>query len=497
MAPWDERVPGTPGLVPGQPGAPSSPAPPGLAQLAAILFGRGGQAAPGPGGPVGTPGVVGSAPQQLAPPAPVPGLPSGAPSGPTGLQYQSRAMPASPQMPDNFPNKQARSGAVVKTGIENVSEAIHSFKQQKDQSEMMRAKTTLEMYQKAAAIDPETGQHTDPHMMSVLGNNGQLVRLWEKYITGELPREPATPGDIAIKGKKAQGKPIIPTGPQQDPAAMLKDMIAKKQMEQMRGGKVDPAQMSQNSLPGAEALTPKEYHDAVRASVGLDPKAATAKDTKELEKIEQEIETSKSNMAKIDVEKQKLEAEIAGIPAANRLLRQQRQTELEKLNLMRSEEAKNYREGEKSKTLQQFTIGQRSVKEIVGDASASLSRLQSEFQKSRGKISKFLGSDPPQNVLDEQDRVELLHNFAQRYDESQDDITAGTMTPVEAITKARQDTGLTSEYQPWKGMPKKDSDGKPVPNKPSDVGAVPGQPYLVNGVAVGVASAKGDRWVAP
>src|SRR5258708_8863992 len=116
-------------------------------------------------------GVTG--PQAPAMPPGVGGVPANNMPVGTGAP-QSRPMPAPNAMLGGdfaFPNKSARNAAVVSTGIENMSEAIHNFKVEKDQNEFQKAKSTWDLYQKAAAVDPQTGQPVDPHTMAILAKD--------------------------------------------------------------------------------------------------------------------------------------------------------------------------------------------------------------------------------------------------------------------------------------------------------------------------------------
>src|SRR5260370_23005987 len=118
----------------------------------------------GTGAPSMPPGVPGVPPSNLPQPA----------SGPN-----TRPMPGPNAMLGGdfaFPNKSARNAAVVSTGIENIAEAIHNFKAQKDQDEFQRAKKTYDLYQQESAINPETGLPVVPKTKAKYKGEGKLVK---------------------------------------------------------------------------------------------------------------------------------------------------------------------------------------------------------------------------------------------------------------------------------------------------------------------------------
>src|SRR5260370_15262245 len=234
----------------------------------------------GTGAPSMPPGVPGVRPSNLTQPA----------SGPN-----TRPMPGPNAMLGGdfaFPNKSARNAAVVSTGIENISEAIHNFKAEKDKNDFVRAKNTWDLYQKAAAVDPQTGKPVDPHTMSILAQDPKIVKGWEKYLKMEFPREQGATDPKT--GKPTHTPPIIPQ-PTADPAAQIKALTDQRALTQLR------------NVPGETGhLTPEESHKKEMIDAGITP---SQKDTKAMDKIDAEIANLKSEKLQHEADIARLEAE--------------------------------------------------------------------------------------------------------------------------------------------------------------------------------------------
>ena len=493
MAVWDEKPPV------GIPGAPAmSPQAVMLAQLLAKQFGQ-------PNAAMGmsqdqrtsTPAItpLGDATGKTGPgsgassamPAGVSGVPAtnmpGLPSGPT-----ERAMPTPSNIPFSYPNTSARQGAVVKTGIENISEAIHNFKVKKDTDEFQKAKNTWDLYQKASAINPQTGQPVDPHTMEILKNDPKIVKGWEKYLKMEFPRESAAGGaQGAPGGKKApQGPPIIP--PPTAPAGeQSKALMDQKMLEGLRSGAISPSQGASAS-EGATALTPDEWKKAMKVKYGIEP---SIKELKENEKIDSEMARNKAEQDKYRAEIVKLDAETERL-SPNDALRKAQIVAERALAVERLAQAdKDAREATKSKTLQEFTTGRSSIKDVLTQQSKSLTKMQTQAMNERSRLGKALGSaaDVSPEQMRQQDRVTALNDAYTSYIGMQDDVESGRITPGDAMTKARRSAGLTSEFDMWNGVP---SDAPQSPPKELPEGYV-----MYNGDGVAVAAKQGNKWVAP
>lgn len=494
MTAWDEKppigVPGAPAMSPqammlaqllakqfGQPnasvGMPQAPPPTNLPAITPLGDATG-KTGPGSGANPAMPaGVSGVAPTNM------PGLPS----GPT-----ERAMPTPSNIPFSYPSASAAKGAVVKTGIENISEAIHNFRVKKDTDEFQRAKNTWDLYQKASALNPQTGQPVDPHTMEILKNDPKIVKGWEKYLKMEFPRESASPSAQGASGGKGkpQGPPIIPppTAPAGDQAKALMD---QKMLESLRSGAISPSQAAQAG-EGATALTPDEWKQAMKAKYGLIPKE---KDAKAEAKIDAEIANLKSEAAEHQAQIGKLDAEAARLGPGDEL--RQAQIKAEKaLAVERLAQAeKDRKEATKSKTLQEFTVGRSSIKDVLSQQSKELSKLQTQASNDRSRLGKALGSAPdvsPEQMA-KQDRVTALNDAYTSYIGMQDDVESGRISPSDAMTKARRSAGLTSSFDMWGGVP---SDAPQTPPKELQEGYV-----MYNADGVAVAAKQGNKWVAP
>ena len=475
MAPWDEQSPL-------QPQPQQNP----IRALLARIFQGGGGGNPSAGMPPQTTAAV--TPLASLPGAPGAGGPStnmppgvgGVPSNnmPVGTGAPpSRPMPSpSVMLGGNFsyPNKSARNAAVVSTGIENISEAIHNFKTEKDQNDFQRAKNTLEMYNKAAAINPQTGQPQDPHTMEMYRKDGKIVKLWEKYLKMEFPREA---GAVDPKtGKPTQGLPIIPA-PQAAPAAQSKQLIEQRQLEQLRGA------------PGETGgLTPAEAHKAALMEAGIVPKA---KDQNAIDKIDAEIDEIKAKKLQADADVKRLDAETVRLGPGDPLRLAQIQAE-KALAVQRLAQAdKDLKGATKSKTLQEFTVGRGSIKDVLSQQSKALTKMQSSTMAERSKLGKMLGSTP--DISPEQDaqqnRVSSLNDAYTSYIGMQDDVESGRMTATDAMLKARRSANLDSDFNVWSGVP---SDAPQAPPKELPEGYA-----MKNADGVDVAVKQGNKWVAP
>ena len=477
MAPWDEQVPGSPGNLPG-----TTPNAITLQALAQRLFGR-----PDPS--------VGMAPQSTAavtPLASLPGapgaggpstnMPPGVPGVPATNLPQGTGAPQSRPMPSpnamlggsfSYPNKSARNAAVVSTGVENISEAIHNFKVQKDQDEFQRAKNTWDFYQKAAAINPETGQPTDPHTMKLYAKDGKIVKSWEKMLKMQFPREAGPPDPKT--GKPTQGPPIIPA-PQAPAAAQVKELKDQRELAQLRGA------------PGETGgLTPAEAHQAALVEAGIKPKA---QDQRAMDKIDAEIENLKAEKLKNDADIKRLDAETLRLGPDDLLRSQQINAEKALARERNAQADKDLKEATKSKSLQEFTIGRASIKDALTQSSKELSKMQSQAMAARGKIGKLWGGvpDPTPEEDAKQNEVSARHDTFVDYNNMQDDVTAQRMTSGEAMLKARRVNNLDSEFRMWGGVP---DDAPQTPPKEWEDGHV----LVKDGVDLAVK--QGNKWVAP
>jgi hypothetical protein len=462
-----------------QPQPPTSP----IAALLAKIFGGGGAPPATAGMPQQSTAAVNplaagvtAGPVNPAMPAGVGGVPANnLPQGAAGPQ--TRPMPSPNAMLGSsfaFPNKGARNAAVVSTGIENVASAIHGFKEQKDKDEYQRAKSTWDLYQKAAAVDPQTGQPVDPATMAILAKDPKIVKGWEKLLKMEFPREAGAPDPKT--GKPQQGPPIIPK-PTADPAAQVKQLQTQRQLEQLRGA------------PGETGgLTPAEAHQAALVEAGIVPKA---QDLRAMNKIDAEIENIKSEKAMHESEAAKLTQELTTIPIENKLKREQIQTQIMEQKKLAADAWKDYNEATKSKTLQEFTVGRTSIKDVLTQQSKALAKMQSQALAARSKLGKAFGTDP--EVTPEQDaqqnRVTALNDAYTAYAGMQDDVTSGRVTPTDAMNKARRSAGLDADFNMWGGVP---SDAPQTPPK-----ELPDGYAMKNSDGVDVAVKQGNKWVAP
>jgi hypothetical protein len=464
--------------------------------MLAKIFGTSGQPGPSTGMPSAPPTTtaavtpLATTPQGGAPPPNMPPGVSGVPSSnspvPAGGPTE-RAMPSpNAMLGGNFsmPNKSARNAAVVSTGIENMSEAIHNFKVKKDTDEFQRAKNTWDLYQKAATLNPQTGQPVDPHTMEVLKNDPKIVKGWEKYLKMQFPREAGAPD--AKTGKAQQGQPIIPP-PTADPAQMAKQLQAQKLLEGLRSGSLSQSQVVSES-EGATALSPEDWQKAMKIKYGLTP---SLKQTKEDQKLQSDIDKNNAEISKFGTEITKLDAETARL-SPNDPLRKAQITAERALAVERLAQAqKDLRDTKQAKTLQEFTVGRSSLDTVLKDESKNLTKMQSTAMAERSKFGKMWGSTP--DVTPEQDaqqnRVTSLHDAYTSYIGMQDDVTAGRITPSDALAKARRGAGLTSTFDVWSGVP---SDAPQTPPKELPEGYA-----MKNSDGVDVAVKQGNKWVAP
>ena len=457
------------------------PQPNPIAALLAKIFGGGAQ----PGGATGMPqqstaavnplaaGVT-QGPVNPAMPAGVGGVPANNMPQPTAPS--TRPMPSPNSMLGSsfaFPNKSARNAAVVSTGIENVSSAIHNFKEEKDKNEFQKAKSTWDLYQKAAAVDPQTGQPVDPATMAILSKDPKIVKGWEKLLKMEFPHEAGAPDPKT--GKPTQGPPIIPK-PTAAPQDQSKQLVAQRQLEQLRAS------------PGETGgLTPEESHKAALIAAGITP---SKKDTKAMDKIDAEIGEIKANQATHEAEAKKLTQELTTIPIENNLKRAQIKTQIAEQNKLAADAIKDLKSATQSKTLQEFTVGRTSIKDVLTQQSKALSKMQSQAMAARSKLGKAFGSDP--EVTPEQDaqqnRVTSLNDAYTAYAGMQDDVVSGRVTPTDAMNKARRSAGLDADFNMWGGVP---SDAPQAPPKEW----AEGQALVKDGVDVAVK--QGNKWVAP
>ncbi len=490
MPAWDEQVPGqqSPAVVPGTPQLP----PAVLNALAAKLFGSGAQGGSngptpisgavtplaGPGGPQGTGAPPAVAGPQGGPPAP---------SGPN-----SRQMPSPNAMLGGsfaYPSGSAKNAAVVSTGIENMSEAILSFKVKKDEDQFKQAQTTFQMYQKAAQIDPATGQPVDPYTMSILANNPKLVKLWERYITGELPRAPSDPGAQAIKAKKGakgkaqapQGKPIIPVN-QPAPQQQVETLKAQQELAQLKGGPTAPGQLSNE----------ESYH-AQLVKAGLQPEAKSQKD---LDKIDADIAKANADATDANARSQLAKGQLDQMSRDASLTQSKIYSETKK-NFAEAEAAiaranKDREDLGKAKIQVQFVTARNGIDKVATDARKDIDNLRKTATADRGFLRKQLGMQaaPSPEVDKAQERWQAIQDMRANYNMQQDDVYDKKISPIDALTRARQDAGLTSTYQVWGGIPaevekafsaKNVPDGTPLKNPQGEVQAV----------------ARSGKWVAP
>ena len=478
MAPWDEVPPGSTGI----PGVQQNDSKQALFAALLSKFGR------PPVAQDGTPPQTTSAVTPLAgmpgaPGVPSTGMPAGVPGvAPTNLPVgtgapQSRPMPSPNAMLGGsfaFPNKGARNAAVVSTGIENMSEAIHTFKVQKDQDEFQRAKNTWDLYQKAAAVNPETGQSVDPHTMAILAKDPKIVKGWEKYLKMEFPREAGAPDPKT--GKPTQGPSIIPP-PTASAAAQSKELIENRQLQQLR------------NAPGETGgLTPGEAHRAALIAAGITP---SKKDDKAIEKIDAEIDELKTRKLQSEADIKRLDAEVVRLGPSDPLRVAQIQAE-KALAVERLAQAdKDLRESTKSKTLQEFTVGRSSIKDVLSQQSKALTKMQSEAMAARSKLGKAFGTTPDVTPEQEaqQNRVTSLNEAYTSYIGMQDDVESGRVTPTDAMMKARRSAGLDADFNIWNGVP---SDAPQTPPKELPEGYA-----MKNADGVDVAVKQGNKWVAP
>lgn len=484
MSIFDEQNPAAPGGTPGTPN---------MAMLAALIpkiFGMGGQASPTAGmPPVGgggstaavTPLAGLAGPGMGAPPSG--NMPPGVPGVPPTNLPQAGGAPGSRPMPSpnamlgsnfSFPNKSARNGAVVSTGIENMSSAIHNFKVEKDKNEFDRSKATWDLYQKAAAINPETGQPVDPHTMAILAKDPKIVRGWEKMLKMEFPREA---GAVDPKtGKASQGPPQIPA-PQAPAGEQIKALQDQRQLQQLR------------AAPGESGrLTPEEAHKAELVAAGITP---SKKDEKASAKIDAEIENLKAEKLQHEADIKRLDAETARLGPGDELRLAQIKAE-KALAVERGAQAdKDLREAGKSKTLQDFTVGRASFKDELATQSKALTRIQSQAMAGRGRLEKAWGSTP--DITPEQDaqqeRVTSLNDAYSSYIGMQDDVVAGRLSPTQAMMKARRGANLDADFNVWGGVPQ---DAPQAPPKEMQEGFM-----MYNADGVPVAVKQGNKWVAP
>lgn len=489
MGVMDEVPPGGAGALPGTPQGLN------LMKLMQTLFGAAQPTAGSPSGLQTTPGVIGGAPPALAG-APVgtgapvggnPGVPGQAP--PISVPSPTREGPGPAPIskgPMEYGSKGGRDAAVVSSGIENLSQAIHGFKSKKDADELAIAQNTMKAYQQASQIDPQTGQPVDPYTKHLYENDPKIVRSWEKYLKFQFPREASDPGKKDAKGKPAQGAPHIPQ-PQADPEALLRQLMQQKMLAQGRAGQLAPSQGSA-ALPGTEVLSPEEFKDAMKEKYGLTPKMADAKASA---KIDQEVATSKAEAARFKAEADKLNLEAAQLDPNNEYRRAQINAEIALANQRQSEADAKTREGNKSKSLQGFNVVKKGADEAYTDAAKQLTAEQKRIQNSRGKFSKAMGSDaevtPEQEAI--QNKLEMLNMFKTKLADMQDDVVNGVMSPTEARTKARRAANLTATLDPWNGVPQ---DAPQAPTKELPEGYA-----MKNSDGQDIAVKQGNKWVAP
>lgn len=490
MAPWDEKVPGAV-----QPG--TTPQGNMLTQLLSTMFGRPNAAMGAPSAPAQqTPGIVGGAPPQLAG-APV--GPSGAPAGANPGVPQSNAMPMTPtasrqppsasqisQGPMEYSTKGGRDAAVVSSGIENLSEAIHGFKSKKDADELARAQNTMKIYQQASQIDPQTGQPVDPYTKHLYESDPKIVASWEKYLKMQFPREAADPSAPKDKkGKAPQGAPHIPQ-PQADPGELLKQLIQQKMLQGVRSGQTTPGQAM--AEPGAADLSTSEWKKAMREKYGIEPKM---KDPKEEAKLDSEIAKNQAEVAKFNQESEGLKAKLASQPLENEKLRAQTKAELALATERLAMAQKALKDAGRAKSLQSFTVGRTSMKDVVDATTKDLTKSRSVAEGERSKIGKILfdRTISPEETA-KQDKLEAQARAFSSYNNMQDDVVEGKISAGDAQAKARRGAGLTSDYELWSGLPPEIEKAHPAKGVPD--GTPLNDP---NGVTQAVAMS--GKWVAP
>lgn len=457
-----------------------------LDQLRQVIFGNSNPAAGMPASqaqpqqqatpgvtPLGMPGPEGAPRSGVGAPAPVtqiPGRQQAQPSAMLGSNF-------------SFPNKSARNGAVVATGIENLSAAIHTFKTQKEQKQFQQAKTTWDLYQKAAQVDPQTGQPVDPHTMAILGQDPKVIKLWEKYITGELPRDPVsgsptpdpTKGPVQPPKKGAPaGRPMIPQ-PSADPQAMLQSLQAQRQLQALRSNQPNPGQ-----------LTPDEEHQAALIKAGLQP---SAKDLKDFQKIDADMKKAQADSDEATQRTALMKRQLESVPLEDNLKRQEANKDLHEAMRADAEAKKALDDLGKAKSESAFKTVSSGVDKIVKDAGTNLAKMQKTAMDSRSKFGKAFGGAP--DVTPEQDAAQAkllaLQDMRANILNMHDDVINKKITPNDALTQARRDAGLTTTYDVWGGMPDKAPDAKKLPD---------GTGYpSPDGEVLGIV--QDGKWVAP
>lgn len=130
---------------------------------------------------------VGGPPAQLAVPfnpSSVPGaLPTPNIPPPQGAPPRTGANAGAPT---SFGSKSEKQGAVVGSAIDNIAQAIHTFKSKRDADALSKAQNSFQLFQAAL-------QQGDEHTANLLATDPKVVKGWEKYLKMEFPRETGTP----------------------------------------------------------------------------------------------------------------------------------------------------------------------------------------------------------------------------------------------------------------------------------------------------------------
>lgn len=225
---------------------------------------------------------VGGAPAQLA----VPFNPSSVPGAPPtpNVPPPQGAPPrtgANAGAPTSFGSKSEKQGAVVGSAIDNIAQAIHTFKSKRDADALSKAQNSFQLFQTAL-------QQGDQHTANLLATDPKVVKGWEKYLKMEFPRETGTP-DKKPTGTVPPDRSIMDkmTGHNKAPMSRLPDMntpggIAVPQpgpeqqlhtamVNQMIEGlkKGDPRAIASVYGPNYK-LTPEEFRASSRHEYGFE-----------------------------------------------------------------------------------------------------------------------------------------------------------------------------------------------------------------------------------
>lgn len=386
----------------------------------------------------GAPGIVGGAPPNMAG--------GGAPMAtPVPAASASAAAPTSggmlipPSPIQTYDQYSATRPSIGNPGslINEVAKTITSFKAHKDETEFLKAKNSLAMFQNAIA-------QGDMQVANLLGTDPKVVKSWEKYLKMEFPRLPGggqssqTPAGVNQPGGLA-----IPVN--------QAEIVAQKQAFDKRQADIaaQNANANQNNAQAglqneqAKAVAPMTLadidakHAQVRAS-----DAATQFD--QARTTAQTLENTNGDVHKTALAQQNmLNAEAAKYAADKRML-----------------EFSISAGGTPAELNQIFSGDLRDLSALRTTAVDSLVKLQSAVKAQQkvtdahpitSRIEGAVGMGPTDytdEIKDAAGRVQALNDAVKYMNTNHDDVIKGKVKMTDVYNKAYDMAGLSGAVKP-------------------------------------------------